>query len=473
MKYPSLLCCLFLLLLSSLRAQSGDYQRQIRVIESMLADGNYRAARAQAQARVESGVGARLPELEGRGRFLLGRILTENPAGTPKERIAGIRELRLAATELKRTRAATAVDSILQLLTELTGSNVTEVEELPSVKALRERRRTDLPDVGTLDEATLNAIVALQDQEITALTDSQLRQVLLLERKDRELDALAFQALNDSLQMLQQDRALRMERTLLQGERQRRNFLLLLAGVIALLLGVIYFRYRSSQRYRVRLEKQNAVIREERQRSEELLLNILPVTVAAELKETGKATVRRYDAATVMFSDFKGFSALAAQLPPEQLIGHLDEAFRAFDEIVARHGVEKIKTIGDAYMCVGGLPLEIADHAIRTVRAALEMQAYLRGHEHFAARIGIHTGPVVAGVVGKHKFVYDIWGDTVNQASRLEVAGEAGRVAISRAVRDALGEEFICTPAGTFQAKNIGELERFFVVARETSRALK
>ncbi|MEO0733406.1 MAG: adenylate/guanylate cyclase domain-containing protein, partial [Bacteroidota bacterium] len=332
----------------------------------------------------------------------------------------------------------------------------------PSVKALRERRR-DLPDAGTLDEATLNAIVSLQDQEITALTDSQLRQVLLLERQDRELDALAFRALNDSLQILRQEQQIKAEQGMLEEERQRRKLLLLLAGVVAVLLAVVYSRYRSSSRYQTRLEEQNAVIREERQRSEELLLNILPVTVAAELKETGKATARRFESATVMFADFKGFSTLAASLPPEKLIAYLDEAFRAFDEIVARHRLEKIKTIGDAYMCAGGLPLEDKDHAARTVRAALEMQTYLTDNPHFSARIGIHTGPVVAGVVGKHKFVYDIWGDTVNQASRLEVAGEAGRVAVSQAVCELLGEEFTCTPAGTFRAKNIGEMARFWV----------
>ncbi|MEM9259040.1 MAG: adenylate/guanylate cyclase domain-containing protein [Bacteroidota bacterium] len=277
------------------------------------------------------------------------------------------------------------------------------------------------------------------------------------------MDEYAFQKLNDSLLLLQQDRQLADERAAVARERQNRNLLLLLAAVVAILLGLVYSRYRSSMRYRARLEAQNTVIKEERLRSEELLLNILPVTVAAELKETGKATARSYEAASVLFADFKGFSSLAATLAPEQLITLLDEAFSAFDEIVAAHRLEKIKTIGDAYMCAGGVPEEDKDHAERTVRAGLAMQAYLSGNEHFAARIGIHTGPVVAGVVGKHKFVYDIWGDTVNQAARLEVMGEAGRVAISRATCEQLGEAFDCEPAGTFEAKNIGTMERFFV----------
>jgi class 3 adenylate cyclase len=194
-----------------------------------------------------------------------------------------------------------------------------------------------------------------------------------------------------------------------------------------------------------------------------LLLNILPVSVAAELKETGKATARLYDSVTVLFADFKGFSKLAAATEPEVLINLLDEAFRAFDEIIAAHGLEKIKTIGDAYMCASGLPEETKDHAGRTVRAGLAMQAYLQGNPNFDARIGIHSGSVVAGVVGKHKFVYDIWGDTVNQASRLEAAGEIGRVTVSSTTRDLLGKKFVCEAAGTFEAKNIGLMERFFV----------
>ncbi|MEM6769783.1 MAG: adenylate/guanylate cyclase domain-containing protein, partial [Bacteroidota bacterium] len=164
-----------------------------------------------------------------------------------------------------------------------------------------------------------------------------------------------------------------------------------------------------------------------------------------------------------LFADFKGFSKLAAKMKPDELIRHLDEAFRAFDRIVRRHGLEKIKTIGDAYMCAGGLPEESDDHALRMVRAALEMQTYLTTNPHFSARIGIHTGPLVAGVVGQDKFVYDVWGDTVNQAARLEAEGEAGRVAVSAAVAAKVGQHCTCVPAGTFTAKNIGEMERYWI----------
>lgn len=448
-------------------AQMGQYEAQIQVVEELIQEKNFASAIAQANALVESGEQAQLPQLEGRARFLLGRSLTENRKATAKERVKGIRELRHAARLLRGTNALVAVDSIANILEKLTGSKDMEEVSLPSLQA-SQKRSPNQASVGAeeLNEAALNAIVALQDKEITALADSQLRQILLLERQDRQLDEYAFQQLNDSLLLLQQDRQLVNERAAVARERQNRNVLFFLAAGVAILLGLVYSRYRSSMRFRTRLEAQNAVIKEERLRSEELLLNILPVTVAAELKETGKATARSFASVSVLFVDFKGFSSLAATLAPEQLIALLDEAFSAFDEIVVAHRLEKIKTIGDAYMCAGGLPIEDKDHAERTVRAAMAMQDYLSGNEHFAARMGIHTGPVVAGVVGKHKFVYDIWGDTVNQASRLEVAGEPGRIAISRATCEQLGEAFHCEPAGSFQAKNIGSMERFFVTLK-------
>lgn len=445
-------------------AQTERYEAQIRVVKELIQEENFPGAVAQANALVELGEQAQLPLLEGRARFLLGRALTEKQQATTRERVRGIKELRRAARILRQTRAISAVDSIATILEQLTGSKATEEVSLPSRQASQKRDPKPIAaDAGDLNEAALSAIVATQNEAIAALADSQLRQVLLLERQDRQLDEYAFQKLNDSLLLLQQDRQLADERAAVARERQNRNLLLLLAAGVAILLALVYSRYRSSMRYRARLEAQNSVIKEERLRSEELLLNILPVTVAAELKETGKATARNHSSASVLFADFKGFSALAATLSPDQLIGLLDEAFSAFDEIVAAHGLEKIKTIGDAYMCAGGVPEEDKDHPARTVRAALAMQEYLTGSEHFAARIGIHTGPVVAGVVGKHKFVYDIWGDTVNQAARLEGEGEPGRVAISRATYEQLGEGFHCEPAGTFEAKNIGTMERFFV----------
>lgn len=450
---------LLFLLCTGVRAQTDAYAQQESVIVAMLEEGNHRAARAQARALVTSGQQAKLPVVEARGRYLLGRALSEGPAATAKSRVKGIREMRLAARTARRTRESALLADILASLEALTGNQSLEIEELPSVQALREQ----IPSGEEIDEAAIDAIVSLQDQEITALNDSQMRQMIRLQKQQQELDRYAFEALNDSLMLLNQQLLIDEQEAEVQRGLQQRNLFFVIAGAALAFLGLLYYRFRANKRYQEKLRASNEIIREERQRSEELLLNILPVTVAAELKETGKATARHYDDASVLFADFKGFSALAATLSPEVLVAYLDEAFRAFDEIVRKHGLEKIKTIGDAYMCAGGLPEEYPDHPVKMVTAALEMQRYLKSNPHFSARIGIHVGPVVAGVVGRDKFVYDIWGDTVNQASRLEVAGETGRVAISESVARRVKGKFKCIPAGTFTAKNIGEMKRFWV----------
>ena len=453
-----LLCCL-LLFVAGVCAQNETYDAQAEVVKEFIERGKFKAAGPQARALISSGTQAQLPLVTARGRLLLGRVLTENPRGSAQDRVRGIRELQRAAKAFKNAREGEAVAEIMSLLEAITGDNSIDLEELPSAIA----RKSALPPDDSIEAASLSAIVSLQRQEITALNDSQLRQVLALERQQRQLDESAFARLNDSVLLIRQERIIDVQQAEVSRQRLQRNLFLVLGLGVLGILGVLYLRYRTGQKFQKKLQVQNEIISAERQRSEELLLNILPVTVAAELKETGKATARKYTSATVLFADFKGFSKLAATLEPEALIDLLDEAFRNFDEIVARHGLEKIKTIGDAYMCAGGLPEEDVNHAERMVRAGLEMQEYLKRNERFDARIGIHTGPVVAGVVGKHKFVYDIWGDTVNQASRLETAGEVGKVAISHTTKDLLGEEFICQPAGTFEAKNIGTMERYFV----------
>lgn len=457
-----LLLALLSLPCTCVRAQAEEYARQATVITEMLADENYRAALPQAEALVESGEQAQLPLVIARGRYLVGRALTDNPGATAKDRVRGIREMRLAAQTAKDKRDGALLENILSSLQELTGTKNMDVDELPSVRALRK----DLPSSDSIDAAAIDAIVSLQDREITSLNDSQVRQMLQLQKQQQELDQFAFEALNDSVMLLQQQNLINRREAEVERGILQRNLFFVLAGAALLFLGLLYSRFRSNKKYQDKLKASNVAISAERQRSEELLLNILPVTVAAELKETGKATARRYEDTTVLFADFKGFSSLASTLEPEILIGYLDEAFRAFDAIIREHKLEKIKTIGDAYMCAGGLPLESTDHTHRMVRAALAMQEYLETNEHFAARIGIQTGPVVAGVVGQDKFVYDIWGDTVNQASRLEVAGEIGRVAVSETVAERVKDEFSCTAAGTFEAKNIGRMARYWVEKR-------
>jgi class 3 adenylate cyclase len=224
-------------------------------------------------------------------------------------------------------------------------------------------------------------------------------------------------------------------------------------------------------RYRY-VKRTNKIIQAEKDRSEELLLNILPRETAKELELNGSARPRYYESVTVLFTDFKGFSAIAGTLTPQELVAELNDYFVAFDEIVGQNNLEKIKTIGDAYMCAGGIPSANTTHPLNAVKAAMAMQEFMRrkGEERrnkglisWELRIGIHTGPIVAGVVGKKKYAYDIWGDTVNIASRMESGGEPGRVNISAATYALVRNQFACTHRGKISAKNIGEIDMYFV----------
>jgi class 3 adenylate cyclase/Tfp pilus assembly protein PilF len=213
-------------------------------------------------------------------------------------------------------------------------------------------------------------------------------------------------------------------------------------------------------------------ISKEKKRSDELLLNILPEETAEELKATGAAKAKSFDSVSVLFTDFKNFTQASEILSAEELVEEINRCYSEFDRIITRHGLEKIKTIGDSYMCAGGLPVVSSDHAERMVHAGLEMQQFIEENKqnrlkanlpYFELRLGIHTGPVVAGVVGTKKFAYDIWGDTVNTASRMESSGAVGRVNISSTTYELVKHQFHCTARGKIQAKNKGEIEMYFV----------
>lgn len=222
---------------------------------------------------------------------------------------------------------------------------------------------------------------------------------------------------------------------------------------------------------------QKVAIEEEQQKSETLLLNVLPFEVARQLKSKGKAKPRHYRMVSVMFTDFKGFSNLSKGMLPKDLVNILDSYFVKFDEIVQDNYMEKIKTIGDAYMCAGGLPLSNKSNPINSVLAGLAIQKFmnklndgraLNKEPVWELRVGIHTGEVVAGVVGKFKFAYDIWGTTVNIASRMESAGQVGMVNISGATYERVKDYFECVYRGKVEAKNIGKIDMYFVMGIKT-----
>jgi class 3 adenylate cyclase len=231
------------------------------------------------------------------------------------------------------------------------------------------------------------------------------------------------------------------------------------------------------------LADSNLELAKEKKKTDDLLLNILPHETADELKRWGISPARSYESVTVMFTDFKGFTRISEQLSPQRLVSELDLCFRAFDDIIERHQIEKIKTIGDSYLCVSGMPKANPTHARDVVTAALEMQKYMNvlkqekqkhSEPYFEMRIGVHTGPVVAGIVGVKKFAYDLWGDTVNTASRMESCCEVGKVNVSGTTWELIRNRFHCIHRGKIAAKNKGEIDMYFVESElGTSRSIR
>jgi adenylate cyclase len=295
---------------------------------------------------------------------------------------------------------------------------------------------------------------SIKDTLYNAEMDKRIQAVTLnfdLEKKQGEVD------------LLTKDKALQE----LDIRRQKiiRNAISV-TGILLLVLAIGLFN-----RYRF-VRKTKKIIEAEKERSEKLLLNILPFETAEELKEKGSATPKQYDLVSVLFTDFKGFTTIAEKLTPEQLVEELNQCFLEFDHIIDKYNLEKIKTIGDAYMCAGGIPVANTSNPVDIVRAGLEIKAYMdrlkaereaNGQDYWELRIGIHTGKVIAGVVGKNKFAYDIWGDAVNTASRMESSGAPGKVNISGITYEFVKDQFNCIYRGKIQAKNKGDIDMYFV----------
>ncbi|HET7000494.1 MAG TPA: adenylate/guanylate cyclase domain-containing protein [Puia sp.] len=251
----------------------------------------------------------------------------------------------------------------------------------------------------------------------------------------------------------------------LKSQKIQKAFILGALVLIFIIAFVIYRSYRQKAKTNIILDKQKAQI-------ESLLQNILPTEVAAELQENGKATPKYFDHVSVLFTDFKGFTKHADEVSPQEVVNELNICFHAFDDIMDKYNLEKIKTIGDSYMCAGGIPAKDDHHPLNIVKAGLEIRDWMeklnrertaKGMATWELRIGIHVGPVVAGVVGRKKYAYDIWGSTVNIASRMESNGEPGLVNISAATYDLVKHRYKCVHRGKIFAKNIGEIDMYFV----------
>lgn len=253
---------------------------------------------------------------------------------------------------------------------------------------------------------------------------------------------------------------------------QEKEKMEILEGQKEALESEVSLRTREVLEQKQEIEKQHAALVVEKGKSDNLLLNILPGEIAEELKNKGHSEARLYDNVTVLFTDFVNFTKLSEHMTPQELVSEIDYCFKGFDVIISELGIEKIKTIGDAYLAVSGLPVANDEHAIRMVQAALKIRDFMALYKarrieedkpYFDLRFGIHSGPVVAGIVGTKKFAFDIWGDTVNTAARMEQSGETGKINISAATFELIKDSYHCEYRGLVNAKNKGAMEMYFV----------
>ena len=296
---------------------------------------------------------------------------------------------------------------------------------------------------------------------------AKVKDTLFNEVTNKKLGMLQFefdlQKKQGEINMLTADKAIKEVE--LKRQRFAKNALLIGIVLVLIIAFIIYRDYKAKIRI-------NKILDHQKEQIEQLLLNILPAEVANELQYKGEATPRFYESVSVMFTDFKGFTTIADKMPPAELVQELNTCFMAFDDIINKYKLEKIKTIGDSYMCAGGIPTPDAQYAYNIVSAGLEIQRYIQqnnerrekiGLPPWHIRIGIHAGPLVAGVVGKKKYAYDIWGSTVNIASRMESNGEPGQVNISSATYELVKDRFTCKYRGKIYAKNVGEIDMYFI----------
>lgn len=288
--------------------------------------------------------------------------------------------------------------------------------------------------------------------------------------KELETSKLQLQLKENKIKLREQESEIEIQHQIVV-----RNLFVAAFIILCVIAFSIYRSYKEKQKTANELAEKNKIIAAEKERSEELLLNILPAETAEELKKYGKASPRYYSEVTVLFTDFKNFTQYAESYGPDKLVAEIDFCFRKFDEIVGRHGLEKIKTIGDAYMCASGVPAENSNDASAVVAAAIEIRDFMvqmrkdrqkKNEEYWEVRIGINTGPIIAGIVGIRKFAYDIWGDTVNIASRMESSGQEGKINISGSTYELVKDKFACVYRGKVEAKNKGEIEMYFVESK-------
>lgn len=306
----------------------------------------------------------------------------------------------------------------------------------------------------------------LKKEAIDAMTIDQVKAELIKSQQEQLIYEMKSQ---DSLNL----ERLKNQELLLSESKSKRKFYIATSIALLGLFGSSLFGFIKSRQHANLLKEKNKMIEEEKERSEQLLLNILPASIATELKANGFTKANHFEEVTVCFADFVGFTTIAGVTDPQKLLSELNMCFTAFDDIIAKYKLEKIKTIGDCYMFAGGLPEEgKGNQIVEMINAAQDIQTWLdhwnidrveSGLSRMDVRIGIHMGPVAAGVIGNKKFAYDIWGDTVNMAARLEQSSERGRINISGETYEKVKDHFKCEYRGKLPAKNKGLVDMYFV----------
>ncbi|NUM30832.1 MAG: hypothetical protein HUU47_00725 [Bacteroidetes bacterium] len=348
-------------------------------------------------------------------------------------------------------------------------------EDINRQKAEIEKQKKDAEkikqeiDALAKDNNTNKSVIAQKQAELSEKEKS-------LNETTGKLNVMTEEAvrLAEKNKILEQETIIRK----LEVEKEKTNKMILISvlGFFLILSVILFWLYSSKKSFVRQLAKKNEIILAEKKRSDDLLLNILPVETANELKENGKAVARDYEMVTVLFTDFKDFTIISESLTPKNLVDEIDMCYCAFDTILEKYGIEKIKTIGDAYLCADGIANEsekVLNHdPSKTIEAAFEIVDFMQemykkreteGKPFFKIRIGIHSGPLVAGVVGRKKFAYDIWGDTVNTAARMEQNSEPGKINISSVTYNMVKDKYNFTHRGKIEAKNKGNIDMYFV----------
>jgi adenylate cyclase len=371
-----------------------------------------------------------------------------------QKREDSIRKAQQMAEERLREQSKILNQQQQQLLASNQSLTASEKEK-QDVSMKLQKTQADLTNEKTVSEEKTRQLTQAEAEAALQAANLELQQ----NKMQRQRDSLQLQ--KNELDM--KDKAL---------EERRKEQIFYVVGIVALLaVSLLVFR-----NFRVQ-KKYNMALVNEKKRSEELLLNILPAEVAEELMQKGFTDAKHFYDVTVLFTDFVNFTSVAETMLPQQLVGELHVCFKAFDMILSKYRIEKIKTVGDAYMAVSGLPVANPNHATDIAAAALEIRDFMAkrkmemGNNTFGIRIGINSGNVVAGIVGVRKFAYDIWGDTVNIAARLEQNSEEGRINISEATYQLVKDKYLCEPRGKVVAKNKGNLDMYYLVGAASQAA--